>query len=541
MDRRTLLKIMGGIAALPALGKAIKGAGIKATKVAGKVLPKVSGMPEWFSPLVNKIMKEGTDISPKASRVEDMTTVKKLEIPSETGKPNTITLTQNKVTGEISIESNYGGIGDTPFELNYRPPKSDINIETGKEIKSPGDFSVIENRPRPSAEPGDFEFDYDAFNINDAYSDVERLEKIATGKIKDVKKIEQRAAGRKKVEQSPYEDIMDRYPDPDIGDYDMDYANGGIASFENGGKAKKKKIAKDELENLEDEILIPDPDKKVKEDPEFFFGPVEKKGSSNLPTEGGVKELKQFIKGQTPRGVGIGYGGPDYGLMAVKPLFNEQDRRPLVQGYFNPSENTNIRGSLGPTEQRLDYSYGNPNASNVNVGFTRNTQMGRPEYMLNLGARFANGGVANMFRERPEYSLGGPTKAIRKIGGPTQKEIDDFVNQPIPMGQMIPVNEFLPGEDYTAYVRRKRAETGPLLFSGEPVTMPVLPSTSTPQINVNTNPIARSLEMAGFTREEIMRIISERGYADGGLTSTVPPAKGPNSQGVETLFRRRYS
>ena len=71
MDRRTLLKIMGGIAALPALGKAIKGAGIKATKVAGKVLPKVQGMPEWFSPLVNKIMKEGTDITPKASRLED--------------------------------------------------------------------------------------------------------------------------------------------------------------------------------------------------------------------------------------------------------------------------------------------------------------------------------------------------------------------------------------------------------------------------------------------------------------------------------------
>jgi hypothetical protein len=49
MDRRTLLKIMGGIAALPALGKAIKGTGIKAIKAAGKVLPKVSGMPEWFS------------------------------------------------------------------------------------------------------------------------------------------------------------------------------------------------------------------------------------------------------------------------------------------------------------------------------------------------------------------------------------------------------------------------------------------------------------------------------------------------------------
>ncbi len=157
MDRRTLLKIMGGIAALPALGKAIKGAGVKTTKaakVAGKVLPKVQGMPEWFSPLVNKIMKEGVDVSPKASRVEDMTTVKKLEIPTEGGKSETITLTQNKVTGEISIEANVsGGVADAPFELNYRPPKSDINLETGAEVKYPGDFSVIENRPKPLAEP----------------------------------------------------------------------------------------------------------------------------------------------------------------------------------------------------------------------------------------------------------------------------------------------------------------------------------------------------------------------------------------------------
>jgi hypothetical protein len=393
MKRRSFLKVLGGgLLSIP-LAKLMKGKSLlkPAAKTVAKTLPKVSGMPEWFTPLVNKIMKEGVDISPKASRVEDIEIVKKLEIPSETGKPEVITLTQNKATGNITIESNYGGIGDTPFELNYRPPKSDINLETGKEIKYPGDFQVIENRPRPTREPGDYEFDYDNFDIDSAYSDVERLEKIATGKIKDVKKIEQRAAGRKKVEESPYDDIMDRYPDPDMGDYD--FADGGLASFANGGKAKKKKIANDELENLEDEILFPDPDKKVKEDPEFFFGPVEKKDTPILPTEGGVKELKQFIKGQIPRGVGIGYGGPDYGLMAVKPLFNEQDKRPLVQGYFNPSENTNIRGSLGPTEQRLDYSYGNPNASNVNVGFTRNTQMGRPEYMLNLGARFADGGL----------------------------------------------------------------------------------------------------------------------------------------------------
>ena len=35
--------------------------------------------------------------------------------------------------------------------------------------------------------------------------------------------------------------------------------------------------------------------------------------------------------------------------------------------------------------------------------------------------------------------------------------------------------------------------------------------------------------------------IPQQELAYGGLTTTVPPAKGPDSQGVESLFRRRYS
>ena len=491
MDRRTLLKIMGGIAALPALGKAIKGTGIKATKVAGKVLPKVQGMPEWFGPLVNKIMKDGVDVSPTVKRVEDMTTVKKLEIPSATGEPDVITLTQNKITGEISIESNVAGsVDNSPFELNYRPPKTDIDVTTGKAIKYPGDFSVIENRPRPTSEPGDYEFDYENLRVEDAYSDVERLEKIATGKIKDAKKIEERAAGRKMLEESPYEDIINRYPDPDIGDYD--YADGGLASFANGGKAKKKSKAEEPLSKY--------------------------KSYSE-------QELLENIESKYPNQL-QSFSLEDYQLNTM-PMFEPKDVAPPKS--YSPM----------PVEKYL---------------------RGR-EYM-----DLANGGVANMFRERPEYSLGGPTKAIRKISPetpmeeplpsglaiksirPTQQAIDDFVNMPVAMGQMIGPDA-LPNEDYVTYVRRKRAETGPPLFEAirDPNVIPlnapgVFPRLeTTPQVDVSANPIARSLEMAGFTKEEIMRIISERGYANGGLTKTVPPAMGPDSQGVETLFRRRYS
>jgi hypothetical protein len=41
-------------------------------------------------------------------------------------------------------------------------------------------------------------------------------------------------------------------------------------------------------------------------------------------------------------------------------------------------------------------------------------------------------------------------------------------------------------------------------------------------------------------RDAAARVTPTR-MAEGGLTTTVPPAKGPDSQGVESLFRRRYS
>jgi hypothetical protein len=415
-------------------------------------------------------MKEGVDISPTVKRVEDMTTVKKLEIPSATGEPDVITLTQNKITGEISIESNVAGsVDNSPFELNYRPPKTDIDVTTGKPVKYPGDFSVIENRPRPTSEPGDYEFDYENLRVEDAYSDVERLEKIATGKIKDAKKIEERAAGRKMLENSPYEDIINRYPDPDIGDYD--YANGGLASFANGGKAKKKSKAEEPLSKY--------------------------KSYSE-------QELLENIEAKYPNQL-QSFSLEDYQLNTM-PMFEPKDVAPSKS--YSPM----------PVEKYL---------------------RGR-EYM-----DLANGGVASMFRERSEYSLGGPIKTIRKIGEPTQQEsAAGLVFNPGPYEGPYEGPYILggprPGQYYqSSPITSITGPDGAIPRPGMP--MMSLPSTQTSQTDVSTNPIAKALEMAGFTREEIMRIIGERGYADGGLTKTVPPAMGPDSQGVETLFRRRYS
>jgi hypothetical protein len=177
-------------------------------------------MPEWFPSLVARIEKEGIDISPKATRVEDIRTVKKIEVPvAGEPKPDIIKMTQYP-DGTIHIEADvYGGSFDSPFDLHYKPPKTDIDLETGKQIIEPGEFSVMETRPRPAYEPGDFELEYENMSVKDAVSDLERVEKIATGKRIHPKRVQQREKARAFVEDNPYDDIMNRYPDPDIPDW----------------------------------------------------------------------------------------------------------------------------------------------------------------------------------------------------------------------------------------------------------------------------------------------------------------------------------
>jgi len=222
MGRRGFLGLLGAIAATPLVKGLMKGekATLKGTKVAAKVLPKVAGMPEWFPSLIAKIEKEGIDISPKATRVEDIRTIKKIEVPVPGKKePEIITMTQYP-DGTIHIEANvYGGAFEAPFDLHYKPPKSDIDLEIGKAINYPGEFSVMETRPRPAYEPGEWELEYESMSVKDAISDLEKVEKIATGKRIHPKRVEERAGARKFIEENPYEDIVNRYPDPDVPDW----------------------------------------------------------------------------------------------------------------------------------------------------------------------------------------------------------------------------------------------------------------------------------------------------------------------------------
>ncbi|NBW16768.1 MAG: hypothetical protein EBR82_53205, partial [Caulobacteraceae bacterium] len=224
--RRGALGLLGALAATPLVKSLMKGEKFleegKALKVI-KRIPKAAGMPEWFPSLVARIEKEGKDISIPVKNLEDMIVTKKLEIKVPGKKDPEIITMHKHPDGSIQVEANVsGGAFDSPFELHYTPPKSDIDLATGKAINDPGDFNVLENRPISTARShhdADYEIDYGYISHQDAISDIERVEKIATGKRIHPKKVEERTAARKYVEDNPYEDIVNRYGEVDVGDW----------------------------------------------------------------------------------------------------------------------------------------------------------------------------------------------------------------------------------------------------------------------------------------------------------------------------------
>jgi hypothetical protein len=226
----TKRKFIKGAGVVGALGVAAKYAPElfttikKAAKGAGKILPKVTGMPEWFPSLVAKIEKEGKYMN-KDTGLADNLKIKQLTIQSKTekGASEVYTMIQHP-NGDIVIEANVkGGAFDAPFELHYKPPKTDMDVTTGTPIKEPGEFNVMENRPRSTAashHDADYEIDYDLVSYDQAISDVERAERVATGKRIDPRKVQKREAARKYVEENPYDDIVNRYGDSEI-EYDQ--------------------------------------------------------------------------------------------------------------------------------------------------------------------------------------------------------------------------------------------------------------------------------------------------------------------------------
>ena len=142
MDRRTFMKIMGGLATLPILCRYFKGAE-KAAPVIEKATETVTQAPSYFFDLVAKIKMFG-----KQSKVGPAERVDEYSYIGKNG--DEYTLTEDIVTGDAQIVKDKMGIGtsgDKSFDtindrtvLEYKAPKKDVDPDTQKFIDEGAEY-----------------------------------------------------------------------------------------------------------------------------------------------------------------------------------------------------------------------------------------------------------------------------------------------------------------------------------------------------------------------------------------------------------------
>ena len=229
--RRAFLKLMGGVGA--GIGGLKMGLfGGKKTSTAIKVAETVKksdakGMPEWFPKLVERVMKEGEDVTETYSTVE-RTIVKKAKLPeSKTDVIVEVDLT----TGDTLVDVGMGkhgwvdGHNGQPARIELR--KGEV-IEEGpaRGKKETDEFGVEEAEYTGDGESVNYE-DSSYSNYGEHGSDFSEVEKYATGKntdefnIKGTKKREsqQFAEGRAEMEAEQAFEEMD------------EFASGGLAKL----------------------------------------------------------------------------------------------------------------------------------------------------------------------------------------------------------------------------------------------------------------------------------------------------------------------
>jgi hypothetical protein len=231
MSRRTFLKLLGGLASIPIIGKIVKP--IKLTTGVKKVpiikTDNVPGKPEWFDQLVNKVIIEGDDVTKKFATGERQSIHQKT---LDDGSVVRVTEDVDDGAVRVEYESEANTFGDT-VQLQYKKPLPDEG-----DPRPVGEFTTAESGPVGRADgPDDFDIDVDEVggtSIRDLDSDVSKLKEYATGKkltMKEIVEAKKRKDKAKSITEDPEaqsDAIIRRQGDYDPSDYD-DFASGGIA------------------------------------------------------------------------------------------------------------------------------------------------------------------------------------------------------------------------------------------------------------------------------------------------------------------------
>ena len=233
MGRRGFLKFLGGTAAGIAAMKTglVKLLGGKSAPEVKKVIDEVvvnnkSGAPEWFQPLVNKILREGKDAN---ITYGERQIGKVMDTPS--GKVDVV---YKMDTGEVELSfvGKDTALGEQ-VDLVYKPGQV---IEEGKFAgKKEGDeFIASESVPEGNVSSFGEDVDYsidvgvkEADNVGELASDLSELKTFATGEKQTIKEIVEgikKKKTRAKMEGSGIDYITETQGD-------IPYASGGLAGM----------------------------------------------------------------------------------------------------------------------------------------------------------------------------------------------------------------------------------------------------------------------------------------------------------------------
>ena len=234
MTRRTFLKILGGLASIPIVGKILKP--VKIGKTVSKVpvikTDNVPGKPEWFDSLVNKVIIEGDDVTKKFATGERQSIHQKT---LDDGSVVRVTEDTDQGAVRVEYESSENVFGD-PVQMEYKKPLPDEGAPDPR-----AEFTTAESGPvgRQSG-PDDYDIEIDEVggaSISDLDSDVSKLKEYATGKKPTIKEMMQNKRRRDKAQRitddpEAQSDVVVRRQGEMLDvDPEPDFASGGIASM----------------------------------------------------------------------------------------------------------------------------------------------------------------------------------------------------------------------------------------------------------------------------------------------------------------------
>ena len=223
-SKRKFMKIMGGLASLPLVGRFFK-IGEKAAPVIDAVKTEVAkGKPEWFDALVNKVIRMGQDVTERFA-TKDREIVNQIDIADG----ETVRVYRDLETDSVRVEyESPNNMLEEPVDLEYKRTLPDESNPKGSV-----EFEVTESGFVGKADgPDDYFIDAEPVggtDIKDLDSDVSKLKEFATGQKPTMKEIVKNKKRKDKVrrinegdldERSQY--ITDRQGDyvPDPGEYE---------------------------------------------------------------------------------------------------------------------------------------------------------------------------------------------------------------------------------------------------------------------------------------------------------------------------------